>query len=335
MDSLSNVYAVGNTYSPAYSNGEQDIAVFQFDSAGELKWGRYWGSSYSETATAIALDEGEGHFYVSGYSNSINSLSVAKYDMFVIKFVISTGLVQWARRFGFDNNDKANSLFQKGGFLYVVGESDSTGWTSSKTDIVFLKLDSTTAATQYGKYLGGSQEDTAISVIVDSDNTIYTLGEGFSVELTYGTKDIFLIHQNSDGSLDYFYNFGGTNPDYGTDMKLWVNTIYILGHSQSSSLSQGFLDIFIVACSKSDPSRASFVKYIGTPSFNELGSSLAIQTDGSVWLMGQISANSYTNGNNDILIASLTKDGKTNIVEYMGSTISETPGDLVWNERTK
>jgi hypothetical protein len=262
--------------------------VFKFDSAAALSWGRYWGSSYSETATGIALDESENHFYICGYTNSIGSLSNFKYDIFVLRWVVSTGLIQWGKRFGSDNNDKANALFQRNSFLYVVGESDSTNWarTNYKTDIIFLKLDSSASTTIYGKYLGGTQEDTALKVLVDTDNTIYTLGEGFSVELTYGTKDIFLIKQNTDGSLAYFYNFGGTNPDYGADMKIWVNTIYILGHSQSSTLTTGFLDIFIIACSKTNPSSATFVKRIGTTSFNEYGGSLTVQSDGTVYLMG-------------------------------------------------
>ena len=67
--------------------------------------------------------------------------------MFVIKFAISTGLITRAKRLGADNNDKANGIFHKNGFVYIVGESDSTGWTSSKTDMTFLKLDSTSAAT--------------------------------------------------------------------------------------------------------------------------------------------------------------------------------------------
>ena len=64
--------------------------------------------------------------------------------MFVIKVVITTGLVSWGRRYGFDNNDKANGLAHAAGFVYLVGESDSTGWTSAKTDMIFMKIDEAT-----------------------------------------------------------------------------------------------------------------------------------------------------------------------------------------------
>jgi hypothetical protein len=47
--------------------------------------------------------------------------------------------------------------------------------------------------------------------------------------------------------------------------------------------------------------------------------------------MGTISANGYTNGNNDIFLAQLNSTGSTIFVSYMGGTISETPGYLTWN----
>ena len=75
IDSSGNVYACGTTYSPTMSSGELDVVFFQFDSKGDLKWGRYWGSSLSETATSIALDVTEKYFYISGYSNSLGSLA--------------------------------------------------------------------------------------------------------------------------------------------------------------------------------------------------------------------------------------------------------------------
>jgi hypothetical protein len=100
-------------------------------------------------------------------------------------------------------------------------------------------------------------------------------------------------------------------------------------------LTSGFLDIFILSVSKSNPVSTVFVKYIGTPSFSEYSKGLSTLPDGGVLLIGQISANGYTNGNNDILMAQLDKDGKTKYVEYMGGTIIEQPGDIIYNTVSK
>lgn len=76
--------------------------------------------------------------YVSGYSNSEPTLSVGKYDMFIIQITASAGAIGWVKRIGSSNNDKANGVVYYQKLLYVVGESDSPGWTSAKTDMIFM-----------------------------------------------------------------------------------------------------------------------------------------------------------------------------------------------------
>ena len=58
---------------------------------------------------------------------------------------------------------------------------------------------------------------------------------------------------------------------------------------------------------------------------------MSVSPDGTVLVTGTINANGYTNGNNDIFLMSLSPTGTTNFVEYMGASISETPGAVVWN----
>jgi hypothetical protein len=66
------------------------------------------------------------------------------------------------------------------------------------------------------------------------------LGNGYSTGITQGSLDVFLTHLGPGGSLIYFYNFGGTNPDYAMDIDLLGSNLYITGHSQSSTLTVGF-----------------------------------------------------------------------------------------------
>ncbi len=100
--------------------------------------------------------------------------------------------------------------------------------------------------------------------------------------------------------MSYIVNFGGRNPDFGTDLKVFGNKLFVIGHSQSSELSSGFLDIFVAACDK-DTASTLWVRTLGTPSFNEYSSSLTVLSDGTLFMLGSISANGYTKGNIDIL----------------------------------
>lgn len=135
----------------------------------------------------------------------------------------------------------------------------------------------------------------------------------------------------SDGALDYMVSFGGTNPDFGTDLKILGSKLVVSGHSQSSTLSSGFLDIFVAVCDK-DTASTLWVRTIGTSSFNEYSYGLSISPEGIVYILGQISANGFTNGNSDLLLAGLNlNSGDTSFVENLGSNIIETPGGIVWN----
>ena len=151
--------------------------------------------------------------------------------------------------------------------------------------MVYINMDATTGVMQ-GWYFGGSGEDSAIAVVADNDGWIYSLGNGYSVEFTAGTIDCFLVRYSQSGTMDYLMSFGGRNPDFAADMKIKDTSVIILGHSQSSELSQGFLDIFIAAAYKHDPSVNFWSRYIGTPSFSEYAYSLAVSQEGYIFAMG-------------------------------------------------
>ena len=230
------MYALGQTYSSAYTTLDQDIVVFKIDSSlsyiAPNGWGIVWGSTKYEEAKSIALDDAQSFLYVCGFTNSEGTISSAKFDMFILKLSVTNGLISWGKRLGGDANDKANGIAYYNGFVYVVGESDSTGWSlAGKTDMIYAKLDSSTAVTSYVKALGGAAEDQALIVQGWTDGYIYSLGNGYSVELTYGTLDIFLVRLDQSGNLNYIYNFGGTNPDYAADMHLYGSNVLIMGYS--------------------------------------------------------------------------------------------------------
>lgn len=80
------------------------------------------------------------------------------YDMFLAKISQSIGTITWTKRIGSTGNDKANGLILLSGSLFVVGESDSPGWTVASTDMVFLKLDTNGNLMNFNS-LGGSGAD--------------------------------------------------------------------------------------------------------------------------------------------------------------------------------
>jgi hypothetical protein len=105
-------------------------------------WSLVWGGPLTETATGVATDD--KFIYVSGYTNSEGTMSLGgKYDMLLMK-VDAQGILKYVKTFGKENNDKINSLAIFKGTVYMVGESDSSGWTSQRTDMIFINMDTTT-----------------------------------------------------------------------------------------------------------------------------------------------------------------------------------------------
>lgn len=68
-------------------------------------------------------------------------------------------------------------------------------------------------------------------------------------------------------------------------MAIFGSNVYIIGSSQSSGLSNGFLDLFVLSVDK-DTVTTNWVRYIGSASFNEYGTSLSVMSDGSVYILG-------------------------------------------------
>ena len=180
VDTSGNMYATGTSYSSGFTSANKDVVIFKFDTTLALTWGRYWGSTDDEVSSGISLDTTAfDSFYVSGYSSSAPTLSTSDWDMFVLKFGID-GTLKWSVRLGGATVDKANTIFYYSNYVYIGGESDSTGWSSANTDMIFARLKSSDGSLDYIKRLGGSQEDRVTNLKVSSDGFVYALGQGFS-----------------------------------------------------------------------------------------------------------------------------------------------------------
>lgn len=189
--------------------------------------------------------------------------------MFVFKMGIDGGF-QWIVRIGADKNDNAYGLYYYKSNVYVVGSSSSTGWTSSNTDMVILRLSASDGAEDYLSYMGGTQDDLLFDVVVPTDGFAYAVGYTNSAEIT-GTNgiDVAIVQYSQGGGLGYFKYYGGSGTDQPTNIRYYGAYLYILGWSETPGLSAGFTDIFIMSLYKGDGS-IKWVKYIGTSLKSEL-----------------------------------------------------------------
>jgi len=82
-------------------------------------WALVWGGPQAESATGIAVDS--DFVYVCGSSNSVGTLSLGSFDIFLLKIDAIRGALEWAIRMGGAGSDIANGLAVLGDSVYMVG----------------------------------------------------------------------------------------------------------------------------------------------------------------------------------------------------------------------
>jgi len=192
--------------------------VFKFDQGSNMTfqsgqgWALVWGGPQAESATGIVVDSSS--VYVCGSSNSLGSLSVGSFDIFLLKIDALRGVLEWALRMGGAGSDIANGIAVLGGTVYMVGQSAT--WSSGKTDMVFISVNPAAepVAVNWAASLGGAGDDIAVAIAGNSaDNSLYALGYGDTPALSSGSFDVYVIRYATDGTLTYLVTLGGSNTD--------------------------------------------------------------------------------------------------------------------------
>jgi uncharacterized protein (TIGR03437 family) len=249
VDSFGNAYVTGSTDSvdfpiyPSKSSVVQgnfggdggatilatigDAFVAKFDPTGKLVWSTYLGGSQDDGASAIALDS-SGNVYIAGATVSSN-------------FPGASG--------GFQ------STFGGKGGEPTIAES---GYVSFDTGDAFVaEIDPTGAHLLAATYLGGTLDDFALALTIDSSGNVwvgggtistnfplasafqhaYGGGTNFLEQEVFSTGDGFVSELSSDlKTLKYSTYFGGNEDDAISGIAVDSSgAIYITGATQSSN----------------------------------------------------------------------------------------------------
>jgi uncharacterized protein (TIGR03437 family) len=185
--------AMKGTYGGSGANGnandlvQGDGFIAKLNPAGtSLLYSSFIGGSGDDIGTEVALD-GQGNIYVAGFTLSSN-------------FSVSTDALQ--RTFG---------GFGGQGF-FIEGAVAPVG-VANTGDAYVLKLNAQ-GAMQYASYFGGTQDDAAYGLAVDSAGNVYLAGNTLSPSLTLGTGAVQTVYggigtsPRGDGFVAKF-DFGG------------------------------------------------------------------------------------------------------------------------------
>lgn len=255
VDSLGNVYVVGQSFSPVTKG---DIVTIKYGPDGDTLWTRIFNGlpgDSSDVGMFVALDP-RGAVYVSGYSyRSGNSA-----DFVVIKYT-PEGDTQWVRYYdgpahGFDQGDGGLILDPQGN-VYAAGRGPSVpGGTS---DYVILKLDPDGNQVWVYRYDGLGFSDWIEGIALDPMNNVFVTG--YSSNGSYGDYLTVKLRQSQPARHDVgvqrivsplgvmdsgtvvvpacsVYNFGDTVVSFRVRMRIGVDyedTVLIIDHDPGTS----------------------------------------------------------------------------------------------------
>jgi Bacterial Ig domain/Beta-propeller repeat/Carboxypeptidase regulatory-like domain/IPT/TIG domain/Bacterial TSP3 repeat len=255
------------------------FAVGAYDATRELVidpilvYSTYLGGAGSDGANAVTLDSA-GNIYVTGYTASANfptvnprqSTNMGANDVFVTKLNPSGSAILYStylggtvnRRVSGSGDDNGRGIaVDSAGNAYVVGWTSSTDYPVAGTlratygggtyDGFISKLSAAGNTLVYSAYLGGSLEDQAAGVALDSAGnayvTGYTVSTNFPVAAALrptnagGAYDAFISKVNAAGTAFVYSTYlGGDGGDKGNAITLdSAGNVYVTGSTNSSN----------------------------------------------------------------------------------------------------
>jgi len=339
VDSAGNAYVTGytegdfptmNSLQP-YESVDDCAFVAKIDPSGSaLVYSTYLGGSQGNPAYGIAVDSA-GNAYVTGSTTSSNFPTMnplqtyleGNSNAFVTKINPSGSALVYSTYLGGSEEDVGMGIAVDGaGNAYVTGTTLSTNFPTANplqdnfgggySDTFVAKLNPAGSALVYSTYLGGSGDDSASGIAVDSAGNAYVTGSTTSsnfptmnpLQPTYGggNGDVFVAKINPSGSaLVYSTYLGGSGGERGSGIAVdSAGNAHVTGSTTSSNFPTmnplqptyggGNGDVFVA---KINPSGSALVysTYLGG-SEEDVGEGIAVDSAGNAYVTG------YTNSSN-------------------------------------
>ncbi len=283
-DTESSDFPLKNQYQGFQGYSDVIVAKIDTNSSGtaSLLYSTYLGGSYYEIGYDIFADN-NGFAYITGYTSSTDFPTVNEFqgdqaynDAFISKIdTNSSGAASllYSTYLGGSLNEVAYGIaVDSYGYVYVTGETYSTDFPTVNEfqgdqgywDAFITKIDTTSSSLIFSTYLGGSLNEVAYGIAVDSYGYVYVTGETYSTDFPtvnefqgdQGEWDTFVTKiDTTSSSLLYSTYLGGNANERGN--RIVVDNygyVYIVGRTYSTDFptvneyqgDQGEWDAFLV-----------------------------------------------------------------------------------------
>ena len=228
-----------------------------------VEYATFFGGSLPDRAHSIAIDN-SGNAYIAGATasadfpstNAISAHGVNRQLAFVAKINTLTNTLVYSTYFGttVGSNMAHSIVVDSAGSAYVAGATFSNDFPivngvqttfGGGEDAFVSKLNAAGNALEFSTYLGGSLNDAAYGVALNSQGKIYVAGRTQSTNFPFkfglqstlkGGDDIFITALDATTkTLLYSTYLGGTSNDVGYGIKIdSSDSVFVVGQTNSS-----------------------------------------------------------------------------------------------------
>ncbi|MCP9753205.1 SdrD B-like domain-containing protein [Ferruginibacter sp. HRS2-29] len=294
------VYIIGTTDSSGYPvtngtahKGSSDMFITRLGTTGNIVFSTYLGGSGSDFLPAGAIQLVGNELFLAGSTSSLNFpvtggsvYNGGSSDGFITKMNATTGAIISSRFWGSNKIDNISAMAVENGNLYFAGSTESgnlpitIGNPGAPTGrhIYAAKLNSSTFASIYSRYIGGSREDfmsTGKVVNGELHMTGFTYSPDFPVTngstpsgLPDDSIDGFYTRLNSDGTMAFSTYLSTSGLDILSSINLDNGTAYIAGISIPNNGNSTFPNQDIMIHKINSNGSISYSKRINNPTGN-------------------------------------------------------------------
>jgi hypothetical protein len=329
VDSSGCAYVAGETWGgnfprtrtigPAIGNPEAFLVKLN-PTGTAILYATYFGGGNRDSARAVAVDTA-GNAYVAGFTYSADfpatwrTASPGQEDAFVMKLGPTGGLL-YSTLLGAAGSDFATGIaLDAAGNAYVSGYTNSVAFPTTAgavqrayaggvQDAFVVKLNAAGTALLYATYLGGSGNDVAYGIAVDSAGSAHVAGftdsSNFPVQnalraTAAGQGDAFLAKLLPGGNgFSYATYLGGKQPDKATAIAVDASgNAYITGSTASvefpvtagayQTVNRGSHDAFVAKVSLGGA--LIYATYLGAEGADE-AMAIAVDASGNAYIAG-------------------------------------------------
>ena len=224
----------------------------------------------------------------------------------------------WEVKFNYEQTNGRDIAEDENQNIYIVGKMFN--FSKNVYDVLLCKYNSANNII-WNVSWGGVFDDYAYALDINQiSSNIYLVGSTSS----YGknnSSDIFLLSYDYSGVLQWNITWGGTSWDVGYDVKYASNFIYVIGYSNSFSLSE---DIVVLKYNTSGS--LQWNKTFGTAE-TDIGYGITLDNSDNIFITGKTASS----GNIDLFLIKLDSNGNQLWNTTWGGSNSDEGRSLIIN----